>query len=141
MSQAKYSQGFTLIEAIVTIVVASIIIVGLLTSMATIFGISAGSAQRTKASNLAYANMRLYADGTPPVWFECDTSNQKKIYPVLEKIDQQDGLPGDVTQKVTAQAVYGCADADNRQGFPIKVTSSVQLENGKLISHATYAGF
>jgi len=139
MNRSQRSSGFTLIETIVTIVVAGIVITGLFSSMASVFAISTGASQRTKASDLAYANMRLYANSTIPTWFLCDTSNETATTTVLSRTQSESGLPGDVIQTVEATAVYGCNNAN--QGYPIRVVSTVELISGVKVSHATYAGY
>lgn len=131
--------GFTLVEVLVTVVFAAIIFVGLFSSLASIFAISEGSSQRTTASNLAYANLRLYADGNYPTWFSCNTSDETEPVTLLDTSADVAGLPGSVRQIVTATAVYGCDGSS--QGYPIKVESSVELENGRKVTHATYTSF
>lgn len=140
MNSSSTSQaGFTLIEVIVSVVIAAIVFVGLFSSLASIFSITEGSSQRTVANNLAYANMRLYADGTLPTWFSCNTSNQTETITLMDKSEAVSGLPGDVVQTVTASAVYGCDGSS--QAFPIRIESNVSVINGIEVSHATYAGY
>ncbi len=131
--------GFTLVEVLVTVVFAAVVFIGLFSSLASIFAISEGSSQRTTASNLAYANLRLFADGNAPTWFSCNTSNETAPATLLDKTETIDGLPGDAHQIVTATAVYGCDGTS--QGYPVKVESSVQLTNGRKVTHATYTSF
>lgn len=139
MGTTSTSDGFTLIEVIITVVLAAIVFVGLFSSLASIFAINEGSSQRTTASNLAYANLRLYADGNPPTWFACNTSDETAPATLLDKSESVAGLPGTAHQVVTATAVYGCDGTS--QGYPIKVESSVELTNGRKVTHATYASF
>jgi prepilin-type N-terminal cleavage/methylation domain-containing protein len=132
-------RGYTLIEVLVAIVLAGLLFVGLFSSLSNILSITAGSSQRQQASNLAYSNMRLYADGDIPLWFHCDTADQTAALTLMSSSGNVDGLPGTVTQTVEAVAPYGC-DA-NKKGYPVVVTSSVELSNGIKADHATYTTF
>lgn len=131
--------GFTIIEVIVVIVLASIIFLYMSTSLTNIFSISEASSQRLTASNLAYGNLRLFANNRAPLWFSCDTSNQTAAITLLDTTEPVDRLPGDVAQTVTARAPYGCDDSN--KGYPLLVTSTVTLVNGIEASHATYTTF
>lgn len=131
--------GFTIVEVIVVIVLASIIFLYMSTSLTNIFSISEASSQRLTASNLAYGNLRLFADNRAPLWFSCNTSDQTATITLLDTTEPVDRLPGDVAQTVTARAPYGC-DASNK-GYPLLVTSTVTLINGIEASHATYTTF
>lgn len=131
--------GYTLTELLVAIVLAGLLFVGLMSSVTTISTISSGSNHRQNASNLAYSNMRVYADGSNPNWFSCNTSNETEVVTLLSSTGAVDGLPGQVTQTVTGEAPYGCDGA--RTGYPLRVTSTVELANGIRVSHATYATF
>lgn len=135
----KPQSGYTLIEILVTVVLASVIFVGLFSSLSSIFYISERSLQHTTASNLAYANLRLFADGNQPTWFSCNSSNQTAPITLLDRSESIDGLPGSVQQTVTATAAYGCDGG--RVGYPIIVESTVSLTGGREVSHATYASF
>lgn len=140
MSESSSNEsGFTLIEVIISIVIAGVVFVGLASSVVSIFSITEGSSQRMRLSNLAYANMRLYADGNKPYWFSCNTSDELEPITLLDKSEAVDGLPEDVTQTVIATAVYGC-DGE-KQGYPILVRSTATLTNGRTVSHATYATY
>lgn len=131
--------GYTLIEVLVAIILAGMLFIGLFSSLSNILAISAGSSHRQGASNLAYSNMRLYADGSAPLWFSCNTSNETETITLLDEAEVVDGLPGVVTQTVTSQAPYGCDDA--RKGYPVLVTSTVELTSGVKATHATYVPF
>jgi prepilin-type N-terminal cleavage/methylation domain-containing protein len=139
MSNHSHTQGFSLIEIIVSVVIAGIVFIGLFTSLTNIFSISQGSLQRTTASTVAYDNLRYFASGVSPLWFTCDTSDQTATQTLLDTTGPVDNLPGDVTQTVTASAVYGCDGA--AKGFPIRVESVVTVNNGIEVHHATYTSF
>lgn len=131
--------GFTLIEVIVSVVIAGVVFTGLFSSLSTIFSISNGSLQRSVANALAYDNLHRYANGSGPLWFICDTSNETSEQTLLDTTSAVDSLPGDTTQTVTASAPYGCNN--DAKGFPIRVESTVIASNGIEAHHATYTSF
>lgn len=133
------NQGYTLVEVLVAIVLAGMLFVGLFSSLSNILSITSGTSQRQDASNLAYSNLRLFADGDVPLWFSCDTSNETAPVTLKSETGPFEGLPGNVTQTVEAEAPYGCNG--DKKGYPILVTSSVELSNGIRADHATYTTF
>ena len=76
----------------------------------------------TRASYLAYDNMRAYVNDSPPSWFKCDASASTG-YKVMTKSGHVDGLPGVVKQEVIASAPYGCKGS---KGMSIKVESIME---------------
>ena len=147
------SEGFTIVEVAVTLVVIGIFMVIILSMQAQVSTISVLSAQQTKASFLAYNNMRRYANDSPPSWFKCNTGSSSTRYKVMEITESIDGLPGMVRQEVYASAPYGCKDASSgggksSLGMPVKVESIVEYGlpssgsgSGRKVTHATYAAF
>ena len=131
--------GFTLIELIISITVASLMLVGIFGALSSIWDISYGAAHRTAASNLAYANLRNYANGSAPTWFSCNPSNETATVTLLNKTGDVNKIPGNVEQTVTADAPYGCTGDNN--GMPIRVVSTVTTSKGLEVSHATYTGY
>ncbi|HTK39923.1 MAG TPA: prepilin-type N-terminal cleavage/methylation domain-containing protein [Patescibacteria group bacterium] len=131
--------GFSIIEVIVAVVLAGVVFIGLFSSLTSIFAISEGSTQRSTASNLAYANLRTYANGANPSWFSCTVSDETASVTLLSKTVNVSGLPGTVTETVIADAPYGCNGA--AKGFPIRVQSSIVVGNGIKVSHATYTTY
>lgn len=136
-------KGFTLVEAVVTLFILSLAIASIVSSFSIVSTLSAIESQRTKASFLAYNNMRDYANDRPPNWFACNNSSPGATQQVLvDTSGAVDGLPGTVTQKVVASAPYGCGGAtDHDLGMPIRIESTVTYGNGGKVSHATYAAF
>lgn len=148
------SEGFTIVEVAVTLVVIGIFMVIILSMQAQVSTISVLSAQQTKASFLAYNNMRRYANDSPPSWFKCSSDPSSTRYKVMEKTEMIDGLPGMVRQEVYASAPYGCKDVSSGSGgksslgMPVKVESIVEYGlsssgsgSGRKVTHATYAAF
>ena len=135
------SDGFTIVEVVVTLVIIGIFSIVILNMQAQVSTISIFEVQHTRASYLAYDNMRAYVNDSPPSWFKCNASASTG-YKVMTKSGHVDGLPGVVKQEVIASAPYGC------KGMPIKVESIVEYGlpssgsgSGRKVTHATYAAF
>lgn len=149
----KNSDGFTIVEVAVTLVVIGIFSIVILMMQTQVSNISVLEVQHTKASYLAYSNMRKYANDSPPTWFECvapppSTRTPGSVYSVMESTGRVDGLPGMVRQEVYVSAPYGCKSGTASFGMPIKVESVVEYGlpssgagSGRKVTHATYAAF
>lgn len=136
--------GFTIVEVVVTLVIIGIFSIVILNMQAQVSTISIFEVQHTRASYLAYDNMRAYVNDSPPSWFKCNASASTG-YKVMTKSGHVDGLPGVVKQEVIASALYGCKGS---KGMPIKVESIVEYGlpssgsgSGRKVTHATYAAF
>lgn len=149
----KNSDGFTVVEVAVTLVVIGIFSIVILMMQTQVSNISVLEVQHTKASYLAYSNMRKYANDSPPTWFECvapppSTRPPGSVYSIMSSIGRVDGLPGMVRQEVYVSAPYGCKSGTASFGMPIKVESVVEYGlpssgagSGRKVTHATYAAF
>ena len=149
----KNSDGFTIVEVVVTLVVIGIFSIVILMMQTQVSNISVLEVQHTKASYLAYSNMRKYANDSPPTWFECvapppSTRPPGSVYSIMSSIGRVDGLPGMVRQEVYVSAPYGCKSGTASFGMPIKVESIVEYGlpssgagSGRKVTHATYAAF
>lgn len=149
----KNSDGFTIVEVAVTLVVIGIFSIVILMMQTQASNISVLEVQHTKASYLAYSNMRKYANDSPPTWFECvapppSTRPPGSVYSIMSSIGRVDGLPGIVRQEVYVSAPYGCKSGTASFGMPIKVESVVEYGlpssgagSGRKVTHATYAAF
>ena len=149
----KNSDGFTIVEVAVTLVVIGIFSIVILMMQTQVSNISVLEVQHTKASYLAYSNMRKYANDSPPTWFECvapppSTRPTGSVYSIMSSIGRIDGLPGIVRQEVYVSAPYGCKSGTASFGMPIKVESVVEYGlpssgagSGRKVTHATYAAF
>ena len=149
----KNSDGFTIVEVAVTLVVIGIFSIVILMMQTQVSNISVLEVQHTKASYLAYSNMRKYANDSPPTWFKCvepppSTRTPGSRYRVVESIGRVDGLPGMVRQEEYVLAPYGCKSGTASFGMPIKVESVVEYGlpssgagSGRKVTHATYAAF
>lgn len=127
--------GFSLVEIVVTLFVATIFLTSIFTLVSNVILFATTTSQRTAASNLAYANLRLYANSTIPSWFACPSPATATVT-VLSKTNDVPDLPSGVTQTVVASAPYGCGN-----GMPIRVESTVTYAGARKVSHATYSGF
>lgn len=149
----KNSDGFTVVEVAVTLVIIGVFSIVILMMQTQVSNISVLEVQHTKASYLAYSNMRKYANDSPPTWFECvapppSTRTPGSVYSVMKSIGRVDGLPGMVRQEVYVSAPYGCKSGTASFGMPIKVESVVEYGlpssgagSGRKVTHATYAAF
>ncbi len=149
----KNSDGFTIVEVAVTLVIIGVFSIVILMMQTQVSNISVLEVQHTKASYLAYSNMRKYANDSPPTWFECvapppSTRPPGSVYSIMSSIGRVDGLPGIVRQEVYVSAPYGCKSGTASFGMPIKVESVVEYGlpssgagSGRKVTHATYAAF
>ena len=146
----KNSDGFTIVEVAVTLVIIGIFSMVILMMQTQVSNISVLEVQHTKASYLAYGNMRKYANDSPSVWFKCVDPPRApgSRYTVMTSTGRVDGLPGMVRQEVYASAPYGCLSGTTSFGMPIKVESIVEYGlpssgagSGRKVTHATYAAF
>ena len=147
----KNSDGFTIVEVAVTLVIIGIFSMVILMMQTQVSNISVLEVQHTKASYLAYGNMRKYANDSPPVWFKCVDPPRApggSRYTVMTSTGRVDGLPGMVRQEVYASAPYGCKSGTASFGMPIKVESVVEYGlpssgtgSGRKVVHATYVAF
>lgn len=147
--------GFTIAELIVTIVVAGIFIT-IISQMNGFVVNSATSANRFEyASNLAYNNLRIYANGqkASDFGFVCNGDDATDTAPYNDGFKHPDAagtllidttsttsiynLPPPVVQKVTAVAPYGCGNTI--KAMPVRIISTVTYGNpAKKVVHATY---
>lgn len=133
--------GFTLIEALVSVIVAAIFILAMTELYVAQLQLSVSTAAYDQVDQLAYNNLRSYADGRKPNWFSCVYSGspsvpqpQKLINNVTTTIP---GVKGPILQSVIATAPFGCGDNIVK---PILVTSSATY-GGRTITHATYSTY
>lgn len=135
--------GFTLVEVLITIVIASFFIITF--SQLHIVQSRLGSIMSgfDTADMLAYNNLRTYAYGKAPSWFVCTyASGSPTPMTLLTSTSPVSGIPSPVTQTVVATAPYGCGGSSSGIGYPIKVTSTVTYgSDAKVVVHATYSTY
>lgn len=140
---ATKQAGFTLVEVIVTIIIATLFILAITQLSIAQSKVSSSLNARTTADLLAYNNLRTYAYGKAPTWFECNYSGSDPLpMTLINNTDPVDGLPSPVVQSVIATAPYGCGGGSSGIGYPIRVVSTVTYgSDAKVVVHATYATY
>lgn len=136
--------GFTLVEVIVTLLVATIFIGIILGIYAHISSVNAAVRTHHIADMAARNNLRRFANHRAPNWFQCAYDNGSSIPRPMTLINTTasiSGLPDPVKQTVVATAPYGC-HTNGANGFPIKIVSTITYgPSGRSIAHATYASY
>lgn len=124
--------GFTVVELLVTVIVAALF-VGIFYQMFVILvGINANARNTAQASNLSYSNMRRYPTATS-TGLTCSTSSTNLLN--TNSIDSDYQELGTVTETVTASFPYGCSAIYD----VIKLVSTVTYgKNSFKVSYATY---
>jgi Tfp pilus assembly protein PilV len=135
--------GFTLIEALITIIIATLFVIAISQLYITQVRITTALTSYNNADLLASNNLRTYAYGKPPTWFVCTyTGSVADTKTILNKNNAVDGIQSPVLQTVVATAPYGCGGGSSGIGFPIKVVSTVTFgSESKTVVHATYATY
>lgn len=155
MSTSEKQSGFTIVELIVTIVVAGMFIAVISQMNGFVVSMATTSHRFELASNLAYNNLRIYANGGKPTWFDCigDEASEtsapftdgkthtdaagRDIYTSSAAVT---GLPSPVTQTVNVLAPYGCGTSAS--GMPVRVVSTVTYGSpARKVVHATYVSY
>ncbi len=157
MNIRQKDTGFTTVELLVTILVTASFIASISQMIGFVGSVAVDAHRQEVASNLAYNNLRRYANGDPmPTWFNCigDVGTETtapfsdgKAHPtatgmvVFSSSAAVTDLPGPVAQSVRAVAPYGCGASAS--GMPIRVVSTVTYGSPqKEVVHATYvAGY
>lgn len=141
-------KGFTIVETMVTLIVAVIFVIALNTLFVTVIRSTASSRNRSEASTLAYSYLRTYAyPGADSSWFTCDSNTdlQQNANASGQAIPNASGtltssqtsLPQPVSYSVKALAPYGCAGTASSS--PLMIRSTVTYGSEKLtVDHATY---
>ena len=150
------SDGFTVVELLVTLIVATMFLVTFYGMFIAINAFNVSAKQRSLADNTAYSVLRKYAspDISPDTWFACSTEtgssndndravNSNATGTVIDSgtmTTADTGLPVPISYTVNALALYGCAGAN--AGKPIRVR--VDLTYGpksEKITHVILAGY
>lgn len=151
--------GFTIPELLAIILVASLFALSAFQLNQSISNMAGVSSRNTTASNLAYSNLRKYANGAKPLWFNCigDETGESAADPNLSDAKTYPNAPGQqllnstsstpinnltapVIQKVFATAPYGCGLSGS--GLPIRIQSQITYGNpARTITHATFVTY
>jgi type II secretory pathway pseudopilin PulG len=142
-SQYQSQAGFTLIEALITMIIATLFVIAISQLYITQVRITTALTSYNNADLLASNNLRTYAYGKSPTWFVCTYSGSSPVAKiVLNKTDNVEGIQSPVLQTVEATAPYGCGGGSSGIGYPIKVVSTVKFGvESKEVVHATYATY
>lgn len=143
LSRRHTRAGFTLVEVIVTVVIAAVFIAAFTQLHITQSRISSVMTAYAQADLLAYNNLRIFANGKTPTWFDCNyTGSVADPMTLLTSTDPVNGIPSPVIQSVIATAPYGCGGGSAGIGYPIRVVSTVTYgKDAKVIVHATYSTY
>lgn len=143
----------------ITIIVSGIFSIAIFQLIASANNLSTEASRRTQASNLAYNNLRKYANNHKPLWFNCIGDDASETTPPFSDGKSKPTatgqvlmntttssfinlLPPPIKQHVIAVAPYGCGSSG--PGQPIRVQSQVTYGSGsnlRTITHATYVSY
>lgn len=131
--------GFTAVELLVTIIVASMFAVAFYQLFISVNQASSAARNRATASDIAYGNLRRYASAGSnwKDWFTCSTASGSSNTNDLSVNSNATGttlkngsltptsvdLPGPVTYSVKALAIFGCSGTN--ANAPIRIDSIV----------------
>lgn len=143
MRRIVMHSGFTIIEAMTAVLVAAVFLAIIFQVFLIQSQLSESTVEYNNADLLAYNNLRTYAYGGAPTWFDCNYSGGNPTPNVLKNTTGAvAGISGTVTQTVTATAPYGCGGESSGIGYPIKVVSTVTYgKDSREVTHATYATY
>lgn len=139
----KRVAGFTVVEVMVTVVIAALFIITITQLHITQSKVVSVMTSYDTADLLAYNNLRTFAYGKSPSWFECEYSGGSPLpMTLLQSSNDVQGIPSPVEQTVVATAPYGCGGSSTTIGYPIRIVSTVTYgSDDKVIVHATYSTY
>jgi len=124
--------GFTVVELLVTIVVAALFVGVFYNMFVILVGVNSNARNISQASNLAYSNMRRYPTAAS-TGLTCSASSTNLVNTTGIDSDYPD--LGSVTETVTASYPYGCSAVYG----VIKLVSVVTY--GTSVSKVSYATY
>lgn len=155
MKPSTRNSGFTAVEMLVTILVASIFLLAVVTLFIAVTQSLAMARSRAVANDIGYSYLRKYASAnSSPDWFVCDTTsgsantndltvNGNATGQVLESgtlTTTDTGLPSPVSYTVRALAIYGCNGVNLKK--PLRVEATVTFgPNSTSVRHSTLVGY
>lgn len=135
------SNGFTVVEVIVTVIIVSLFLFSFLQVYLLLESQRIGLARQANASDIAYSNLSKVTSRTGLTSADCDTNGTDltlKGYDVYTNIE--DELGSTATQTLTAYPTAGCSGTSFDEN-PIQVVSKVSFQiNGK-VTEVTHASF
>lgn len=135
--------GFTIVEVYVTLIVAGLFVAAIFQLAITQTRLSRAASSYNNADILSLNNLRTYAYGKPPSWFQCVYSNGSPTdQTLISSTSDVSGITSPVSQTVVASAPYGCGGGSSSIGYPIRVVSTVIFgPDAKKVVHATYSTY
>ena len=70
--RCAHEKGFTIVEVAITLLVVSVLVVGIIRLQMSVSQLSIQQVQNRIASDIAYNNLRRYVNENPPTWFVCE---------------------------------------------------------------------
>lgn len=137
MSNSTQQSGFTIVELLVTIIVAALFISVFYNMFLILVGINSNARNVAQASDLAYANMRRYPTAATVTGTGITCASPGGSGNLLSTTGTDSNYPelGTVTETVTASYPYGCTAVYD----VIKLVSVVTYgSNSTKVSYATY---
>ena len=143
LKQPRQQAGFTLVEMLVTITIGALFIASITQLYITQTQVSKSVTSYSTAEILSNDNLRTYAYGESPSWFDCTyVSGSPAPMVLLNSTADVSGIQSPVIQSVIATAPYGCGGSSSSIGYPIKVVSKVTYgKDAKTVVHATYSTY
>jgi type II secretory pathway pseudopilin PulG len=137
------SSGFTIVEILVTLIIGTLFIIAVTQLYVFQTQLAGSIVANNNADLLASNNLRTYAYGKAPNWFQCVYSGgNPQAMTLISSTSPVSGIPSPVTQTVTATAPYGCGGSSTTLGYPIRIQSTVTYgPYGKTVVHATYSTY
>lgn len=140
------AEGFTVVEMVVSVVVASLFALSLITLFTTFNYFTANARQLSVADGWAYNQLQQYTSPDTPSsdWFTCSSATDRSVNPSAN-LQIRGGnvnpssvdLPSPITYTVKTYAPFGCADPDQTE--PVMV--SVAITYGKTARVVTHSGY
>lgn len=149
-TRPRKESGFTVVELLITIVVASMFAISFYQLFIAVNQASFAARNRATASDLAYGYMRRYASAGSSWkdWFTCSSSNDLSANSNAPGTTLMSGsltpstvdLPGPVTYSVKALAIFGCSSSN--ANAPIRVEAIVTYgPQNTVIKHTTLVAY
>lgn len=131
------SEGFTIVEVLVAVIISVLLIIGIYSAVSGSLRISVGNTQRNSASNLAYANLRNFANGRDATWWPAGACTTGSTVQLMNSTVSVPNIPSPVTQTVTASVPYGCNSPTNIAVYKLESVVTYGPKNIE-VRHATF---
>jgi len=143
-------QGFTTLEILVTIIIASMFIITFFEMFTDIVKSNGTITRHVIADDFAYSKLKKYtaSSNNPNIWFVCTTNSDALVNPnanglVIESGDvpgNEASLPRPAKYEIRAKATYGCQGVNS--GKPVLLTIEVTYgEYHEKVYHSVMAEY